>query len=109
MAKRFILALVLSALAFVPIAQSTGPRFLPVGDQPSDYLTEVAKGNVGGETYIAKFGENMDIDGAFEVIWDGGGDYDPPTSASIRETVVFPEAMPPVTPMTIVVLLRIAD
>ena len=81
MAKRFILALVLSALVFAPIAHSTGPRFLPVGDQPSDYFLEISKGNIAGHTLMAKFGEVLDLPntGVFEDVWDAGGQYVPPT------------------------------
>lgn len=83
MAKRFILALALFALAFVPIAHSE-VIFLPAGDQPSDYFMEIGKGNVAGSSLMAKFGENSDIDAGFEVIWDAGGDYVPPTQARIH-------------------------
>ncbi len=83
MAKRFLLALVLSALAFAPISHSE-IIFLPAGDQPSDYFMEIGRGNVAGSSLMAKFGENPDIDLGFETIWDGGGIYVPPTQARIH-------------------------
>ncbi len=86
MAKRFILALVLSALAFVPIAHSTGPRFLPAGDNPVNYFLEIAKGNIPGHSVMAKFGEVLGLPntGVFEDVWDAGGSYVPPTIGRVH-------------------------
>jgi hypothetical protein len=47
------------------------------GVYTTDFLIEVAKGNVEGHSIITKFGENTDIDilTTPESIWDGGGLY----------------------------------
>ena len=44
----------------------------------SDYLLEVAKGNIPGENIMNKFGENPEVSTGTdpEDIWDGGGIYD---------------------------------
>jgi hypothetical protein len=52
---------------------------------PVDFSLEVAKGNIPNTSFMEKFGENSDIDtGAFEVVWDAGGPYVPPTIARIH-------------------------
>jgi len=45
--------------------------------QPSDFLIEVAKGNVSGHRVINKFGNNPDVDTNTdpEDVWGGGGIY----------------------------------
>lgn len=57
---------------------------------PSDYLLEVAAGNVAGTIGINKFGRNADIaDAATEEIWDGSAAYVFPATAlmtSISQT-----------------------
>lgn len=85
MAKRFILALALFALAFVPIAHSE-VIFLPVGPDPGEFFMEVAKGNILGHEGIEIAGENTDLPntGVFEDIWDGGGVYVPPTQGRLH-------------------------
>lgn len=85
MAKRFILALALFALAFVPIAHSE-VKFLPVGPDPGEFFMEVAKGNTLGHEGIEIAGENTDLPntGVFEDVWDGGGVYVPPTQARLH-------------------------
>ncbi len=50
----------------------------------TDFFFEVAVGNVTGHSLRTQFGENPDIDAGFETIWDGGGDYVPPTQARIH-------------------------
>jgi hypothetical protein len=42
-------------------------------------------GLVPGWSFVDKFGENPDIDGPFEDIWDGGGNYVTPTVARIHD------------------------
>lgn len=49
-----------------------------------DLLQKVAMGLVKGMSFIAKFGENTDIDGAFEDIWEGGGTYVAPTTSRLH-------------------------
>ena len=87
MAKRFILALVLSALAFVPIAHSE-ITFLP-SQMTTDYYLSVARGRVRGQSIMEKFGGNEDLQTAsgFEVVWDAGGDYTPPTEERLHNVV----------------------
>lgn len=51
----------------------------------TDFYQRVAKGLVPGHSFIEKYGENFDIDSAFEVIWDGGASYVPPTQARIHD------------------------
>lgn len=43
----------------------------------------VSRGKVRGAFHIIKFGENLDIDGTMETIWDGGGLYTYLTSAGV--------------------------
>lgn len=43
----------------------------------------VSRGKVRGAYHIIKFGENLDIDGSMETIWDGGGLYTYLTSADV--------------------------
>lgn len=76
--------LALLVLLAAPLATA---EQLPKYSSIAEFYLEVAKGNVPGHEYIAKFGENMDIDAGFEVIWDGGNDYTPPTSASTHNVV----------------------
>jgi len=56
---------------------------------PLGFNQQVAEGRVNGYSFVAKFGENPDIDAAsgFETIWDGGGTYIPPTQARIHDCV----------------------
>ena len=50
----------------------------------TDLMLEIAKGNVTGHSSINKFGENNDVAGdTYEDIWDGGGNYPYPTTATI--------------------------
>jgi hypothetical protein len=42
----------------------------------SDFLLEVAKGNVPGHSHINKYGHNESVDTGPEDIWGGGGLYD---------------------------------
>lgn len=56
-----------------------------IGKHPSeDYLVEVQRGNVSGQSIIIKFGKNPDIDPTTdpEYIWDVGGTYTFPTTAN---------------------------
>jgi hypothetical protein len=51
---------------------------------PTDFFLELAKGNIPGHSQVNKFGENPDITaGTTEDVWDGGGTYSFPTTASI--------------------------
>ena len=43
----------------------------------------VSRGKVRGAYHIIKFGENLDIDGSMETIWDAGGLYTYLTSAGV--------------------------
>lgn len=43
----------------------------------------VSRGKVRGAYHIIKFGENLDVDGNMETIWDGGGLYTYLTSAGV--------------------------
>jgi hypothetical protein len=43
----------------------------------------VSRGKVRGAFHIIKFGENLDIDGSMETIWDGGGLYTYLTAAAV--------------------------
>ena len=43
----------------------------------------VSRGKVRGAFHIIKFGENLDVDGNMETIWDGGGLYTYLTSAGV--------------------------
>ena len=43
----------------------------------------VSRGKVRGAYHIIKFGENLDVDGSMETIWDGGGLYTYLTSAGV--------------------------
>lgn len=50
----------------------------------SDFMLEVARGNVTGFSQVNKFGENQNIaSGTTEDIWDGGGTYVYPSTADI--------------------------
>jgi len=54
------------------------------------FLLDVAKGDVAGHSFVSKFGQNEAIGtGAYEDIWDNGGDYTYPAdgSADITEIV----------------------
>ena len=42
----------------------------------------VSRGKVRGTYHIIKFGENLDVDGSMETIWDGGGLYTYLTNAA---------------------------
>ena len=44
---------------------------------------DVSRGKVRGAYHIIKFGENLDVDGSMETIWDGGGLYTYLTSAGV--------------------------
>lgn len=61
--------------------------FLP----SSDFLLEVAKGNVVGHSLVHKFGRNPDIDTAsgFEAIWNEGGDYSGFNATSAETVEIF--------------------
>jgi len=55
-------------------------------DPTSDYLLEVAQGNIDGRSSVLKFGRNEDVDsGIPEDIWDGGGLWVPPTAARTHD------------------------
>lgn len=57
---------------------------ITVGDLMRDFYLEVAKGNVVGHTSVNKFGENFTVTAdTYEDIWDGGGSYLYPTTATI--------------------------
>ncbi len=73
MAKRFILALVLSALAFVPIAVSAEMRFLPGRLDAAEFILEIQKGNVPGHRIMRSLGERDSIQTglAGEDVWRG--------------------------------------
>ena len=43
----------------------------------------VSRGKVRGAFHIIKFGENLDVDGQMETVWDGGGLYTYLTSAGV--------------------------
>ena len=43
----------------------------------------VSRGKVRGAFHIIKFGENLDVDGQIETVWDGGGLYTYLTSAGV--------------------------
>jgi hypothetical protein len=43
----------------------------------------VSRGKVRGAFHIIKFGENLDVDGSMETIWDGGGMYTYLTTAGV--------------------------
>lgn len=63
---------------------SWAKKEIKIGDLMSDFYLEVAKGNVAGHTSVNKFGENFLITAdTQEDIWDGGGDYVYPTTATI--------------------------
>jgi len=49
----------------------------------SDYYLQVSKGHVPGHTFVQKFGRNQDIGSAEETIWDAGGIFPYPSSASV--------------------------
>lgn len=53
----------------------------------SDFLIEVAKGNVPGHSLVHKFGRNDDIDGPIEDIWQTGGIYVWKQAASTLEAI----------------------
>lgn len=53
-----------------------------------DFLLKVAKGEVPGHSIVDKFGQNDGLNtSTYEDIWDVGGDYPYPTSATITEIV----------------------
>ncbi len=80
-------AMIIRVLALLLLALPAFAEQLPKYSSIAEFYLEVSKGNVPGHTYIAKFGQNDDIDAGPEVIWDAGGDYVPPTSASIHNVV----------------------
>ena len=43
----------------------------------------VSRGKVRGAFHVIKFGENLDVDGEMETVWDGGGLYTYLTSAGV--------------------------
>lgn len=43
----------------------------------------VSRGKVRGAFHVIKFGENLDVDGSMETIWDGGGLYTYLTTAAV--------------------------
>ena len=50
----------------------------------TDFFMEVAQGNIPGMSQVNKFGENGDVaQNTTEDIWDGGGTYPYPASATI--------------------------
>jgi hypothetical protein len=54
------------------------------GEELSDYLQEVAKGNVSGSTPLNKFGRNANVTAsATEEVWDATGVYSWPATALI--------------------------
>ena len=54
------------------------------GRLSSDFFLLIATGGVSGVTQVNKFGENPDITaGSTEDVWDGGGTYTFPTTATI--------------------------
>lgn len=77
--------LALLVLLAAPLAFAEQLPKLPI----APYYLKVALGEIKGESFIEKFGENSDIDsgGTFEDIWDGGGTYVNPTAASLHDVV----------------------
>jgi len=62
-------------LSMIPIkASSKGALSITTEFSPS-FNQSVVEGGIDGYNYIHKFGRNPDIDGTFEAIWNGGGDY----------------------------------
>jgi hypothetical protein len=55
------------------------------GGFSQEFLQRVGMGLEPGWSFVDKFGENPDIDGPFEDIWDGGGAYVPPTAPRIHD------------------------
>jgi len=61
-------------------------QFLP-SDVARNFDADVSAGRYQDLTSDDKFGENADIDGAAEDIWDGGADWVPPTEARVHAIV----------------------
>jgi hypothetical protein len=88
MIQRLLLTALLTALLVIAPAHSQH-RPLPQYKKNTDFFLELGKGNVPGHTLMAKFGENPDLNTieGFEVIWDAGGVYVPPTQARIHNVL----------------------
>ena len=55
-----------------------------------NYFTDVAKGNIPGETIVNKFASNPEVTAATdpETVWSGGGTYDfCPYTAQVMEAI----------------------
>ena len=48
----------------------------------TQYLTEIAKGNISGHTRLHKFGHNSAVPATLEDVWDGSAVYTWPTAAA---------------------------
>lgn len=53
----------------------------------NSYYADVARGRIFGASVVHKFGRNSDVGTAFEDIWETGGVYSWPTSASTLEAI----------------------
>ena len=66
------------------IVSSTNPFPVNLTKASSDFMLDVAMGNITGYSCVNKFGENPDIAvGTTEDVWDGGGTYTFETTAAI--------------------------
>ncbi len=82
-----VLAFVLSLMLLVAPAYAGGTGQQIGFGVSDDFFFDIATGNVPGHSLFAKYGDNPDIDtvDGFEVLWDGGGDYAPPTIPRIHD------------------------
>lgn len=86
MIQRLLITALLTALLVVPTSYANS---LNAFRKVTDFYLEVAKGNVPGHTIMEKFGVHDDLLTAsdFEVIWDEGLIYIPPTEARLHNIV----------------------
>lgn len=66
-----LLLIVIAGTIFV----TSSTNIVELGEDLKDYHTEIARGNVAGQSSIFKFGRSEAITSTESVIWDGGGDY----------------------------------